>query len=127
MSIDWLYDLERAVENGKEIYATQSVGRSQWVIGKSLPELMKVAQRTANHKKLAVPIARLINKDDAVAGDMFLVPVEIGDPGHRGEPNIKWTAVETKEAAEMMRDVRHGPSPTFGMQVMESADPTVTE
>ena len=50
-------------------------------------------------------------------------PTEIGDPGHRGEPNIKWSCVETKEAAEMMRDVRKGPSPIFGTQVEETVDP----
>ena len=125
MSIDWLYELERAVENGKDVYATQSVGRSQWVIGKSVPERERVAQRTADHKKLAVTIARLVSKDDTVAGDLFLVPVEIGDPGHRGEPNVKWSAVDTKEAAEMMRDVRHGPSPCFGLQVIQTLEPKV--
>jgi hypothetical protein len=127
MSIDWLYELERAIENGQEIFATQSVGRSNWVIGKSIDELKKSAQRAANHKKLAVSIARLIPQDDTIAGDLFLVPINIGDPGTRGEPNIKWSAVDTKEAAEMMRDVRHGPSPCFGMQIEETLEPVIQD
>lgn len=127
MSIDWLYELERAVENGKEIYATQSVGRAQWTIGKSKEDLLRAAERTANHRKLPVSIARLVCKDDTIAGDLFLVPIEIGDPGHRGEPNIKWSAVDTKEAAEMMRDVRHGPSPVFGLQIEDTIEPTQRE
>lgn len=125
MSIDWLYELERAVENGKEIFVTQTVGRSNYLVGKTVEELKKTAQRTADHKKLAVAIARLIPKEDAIAGDLFLVPVDIGEPGHRGEPTIKWSAVDTKEAAEMMRDVKHGPSPVFGMQIEETCEPRV--
>jgi hypothetical protein len=66
----------------------------------------------------------LISKADAIAGDLFLVPTQIGDPGPRGEPQIQWSTVETKEAAEMMRDVKHGPSPFFGMQVEETVPPT---
>ena len=41
-----------------------------------------------------------------IAGVLYLVPTEIGEPGCRGEPNIKWACVDTKEAAEIMRDVR---------------------
>jgi hypothetical protein len=123
MSIDWLFDLERAIDNGKTIYGCQTVGRNQWVMGKSVEELRKTAQRAADHKKLAVDIVRIVSPHDAVAGDLFLIPTEIGDPGHRGEPNIKWTTVETKEAAEMMRDVRKGPSPIFAIQKEETLEP----
>ncbi|NLF24882.1 MAG: hypothetical protein GX589_04395 [Deltaproteobacteria bacterium] len=123
MSIDWLFELERAIENGKVLYACQGVGRNQWVIGKSVEELRKIAQRAANHKKLSIDIARIISAHEAVTGDMFLVPTDIGDPGHRGEPNIRWTAVETKEAAEMVKDVRKGPSPIFGIQIEETMVP----
>ena len=123
MSIDWLFDLERALENGKVVFACPSVGRNQWVMGKSVEELKRTAQRAADHKKLPVDIVRVISAHDAVAGDLFLVPTDIQDPGHRGEPNIKWSTVETKEAAEMLRDVRKGPSPIFAIQVEETVNP----
>ncbi len=123
MSIDWLLDLERMIENGRTLYATPSMGRNQWVIAKSVGELEVQAQRAANQKKLPVNIVRVISPHDTLSGDLFLVPTEIGDPGNRGEPNIKWSTVDTKEAAEMMRDVRHGPSPIFGMQVEKTVDP----
>ncbi len=120
MSIDWIFDLERDIDNGKEIMACPAVGRNQWVIGKGIEELQRLAKRTAEHKKMAVSIVRLISKHDAVSGDLFLVPTNIGEPGTRGEPQIQWSTVETKDAAEMMRDVRHGPAPFFGMQEVES-------
>jgi hypothetical protein len=123
MSIDWILDLERSIDNGKEIFATQGTGRNEWIIGKPVAELKKVAKRAADHKKLPITIMRLIAKHDAIAGDLFLVPTQIDQPGPRGEPVIKWTAVETKEAAEMMRDVRHGPSPFFGIQSVETIEP----
>lgn len=123
MSIDWLFDLERDIENGKEIFACPGTGRNQWMMGKNTEELRKHAKRAANTKKMAVNLVRLVAKGDALMGDLFLVPVEIGEPGARGEPQIKWSAVETKEAAEMMRDVRRGPAPFFAMQVEESVEP----
>lgn len=126
MSIDWLFDLEREVDNGKVIYVCPSVGRSNYAISRSQDDLRTVAQRTANHKKMTVHIYRLLRKDDTITGDLFLVPTEIGDPGNRGEPNIKWSAVDTKEAADMMRDVRHGPAPFFGMSVEEQINPADT-
>ncbi len=123
MSIDWLLDLERAVDGGREVYAAPGVGKNQWVISKTPEDLRKIAQRAADLKKMQVTIVRLVPKMDAVAGDLYLVPVRIADPGPRGEPQIEWKPFETREAAENMRDVRHGPSPFFGMQVVSTVDP----
>ena len=122
MSIDWLWDLERALEGGKVYYACQTAGRNQWAIARSADELREIAKRTASHRKLAVDIVRLVSPHE-IAGVLYLVPTEIGEPGHRGEPSIKWACVDTKEAAEIMRDVRKGPSPIFGMQVEETVAP----
>lgn len=124
MSIDWLNDLERAIDNGKEVFACPGVSRNQWMIGKSVDDLTRQAKRTADSRKMAVNIVRLINKQDAVAGDLFLVPTKIEEPGPRGEPVIQWSTVETREAAEMMRDVRQGPSPFFAMQSETTVNPT---
>jgi len=125
MSIDFLYELERMIDSGRTIFACPGPGRNQWVTGKTIEELKKTAQRAADQKKLAVNIVRLVPKNDAVAGDLFLVPTNIGDPGARGEPVIQFATVETKEAADMMKDVRRGPSPFFGMQVEETLNPAV--
>ena len=123
MSIDWLCDLERDVDNGKDIFACPGTGRNQWILGRNAEELRKHAQRAANTKKLAVSIVRLVSKSEALMGDLFLVPTQIDEPGPRNEPTIKWSSVETKEAAEMMRDVRRGPAPFFGMQIQETFNP----
>lgn len=125
MSIDYLSDLERAIDSGRDVFACPGVGRNQWVMGKSIEELKRIAYRSAVNRKLPVQIVRLISKQEAIAGDMFLVPRTIGEPGPRGEPSIEWSTVETKEAAEMMRDVRHGPAPYFAMQTQETVNPDV--
>lgn len=124
MSIDWLFELERNIEGGKELFACPGLGRNQWVFAKTVEELRKMAQRAADNKKMPVTIVRVVTKHEAVAGDLYLIPTLIGDQGPRGEPIIQWSSVETKEAAEMMRDVRKGPSPFFGIQVMETIQPT---
>lgn len=127
MSIDWLFDLERDIDNGKEIFACPGTGRNQWILGRNPDELKKHAQRAATTKKLSVAIVRLVSKADALMGDLFLVPTQIDEPGPRNEPSIKWSSVETKEAAEMMRDVRRGPAPFFAMQVQETIDPEIKD
>jgi len=119
-------DLERAVDAGRDVFAAPGVGKNQWVISKNSDDLHKTAQRAADLKKMTVCIVRLVPKMDAVAGDLFLVPVRIADPGPRGEPQIEWKPFETREAAENMRDVRHGPAPFFGMQTVTTVDPTGT-
>lgn len=119
MSIDYLMELERAIENGKTIFACPGVSRNQWVISKNLDEVKKAAKRVADTQKLPVNIVRLVGKHEALAGDLFLVPTQINEPGARGEPQVAWKPVETREAAEMMRDVRHGPAPFFAMQIEE--------
>lgn len=126
MSIDWLLDLERDIENGRDIFACPGPGRNQWVIGRSIDELRKVAKRTADTTKLPTSIVRVVHKNEAVSGDLFLVPTSIGEPGTRGEPQIQWKTIETKEAAEMMRDVRKGPAPYFAMQVQETVEATAS-
>lgn len=123
MSIDWLNDLERAVDSGREVFACPGVSRNQWMVGKSVDELKKFAKRAADNRKMSVQIVRLINRQDAIAGDLYLVPTKIDDPGPRGEPQVQWSTVETKEAAEMMRDVRQGPSPFFAMQNVTTVNP----
>jgi hypothetical protein len=123
MSIDWLLDLERSIDGGKTVYACSGVGRNQWVMGKTVEDLMPAAKRAANTKKIPIQIVRIIPKNDAITGDMYLVPTNIGEPGVRGEPSIEWKPIEAKEAAENMRDVRKGPSPFFGMQVETTVNP----
>lgn len=123
MSIDFLFELERAVEAGKEVYACPGLARNQWVVGRSVEDLRKTAKRAADSRRMAVNIVRLISKNEAIAGDLYLVPVNIGDPGTRGEPSIQWSTVETREAAELMKDVRRGPPPYFGMQIEEVVEP----
>ena len=123
MSIDYLLDLEREINYGKDYYACPGLGRNQWVIARSVDELKKLATRAAQHRKLAVQIIRLALPSEVVIGETFLVPTKIMDEGPRGEPRIEWSTVETKEAAELMRDLRNGVSPFFGMQVEETVEP----
>jgi len=123
MSIDFLFELERAIEAGKEVFACPGLGRNQWIIGRSVEELRKVAKRAADSRRMAVNIVRLIAKNETITGDLYLVPINIGDPGARGEPSIQWSTVETREAAELMKDVRKGPPPYFGMQIEEVVEP----
>jgi hypothetical protein len=123
MSIEFINDLERDLELGREIWCCPGVGQKQWVFSKEgIESLRKVAQRSANGTKMQVQIGRLAPRY-AVSSNTLLVPTSIGDPGPRGEPMIKWALVESKEAAEMLRDIRYGPAPFFIFEVEDTVDP----
>lgn len=123
MSIDYLEELEQAVSNGRMRYACPGPTGHEWVISDKIEQLRTTAQRTADARKFPTHIYRLVNKMETVAGDSYLVVRKIMEPGPRGEPHMQWTVVDTREAAEMLRDVSQGPTPFFGAVVEESFNP----
>lgn len=123
MSLDWLEDLEQAVTNGREYYACPGSNANEWFTSESAEELRAKAQRSANSRKMQTAIYRLVNRMETMSGDSYLVVRKILEPGPRGEPHFQWSIVDTREAAEMLRDVSHGPSPFFGAVVEETFQP----
>ncbi|HQH26660.1 MAG TPA: hypothetical protein PLP17_04625 [Oligoflexia bacterium] len=123
MSIDYLEDLENAIDRGVSYFACPGTTSSEWHIASSLDELRQRAQRSANALKHDVHLFRIINKADVTTGDCFLVVKKILERGKHGEPRMQWVLVDTKEAAEMVRDVSQGPSPFFGATIQETFKP----
>lgn len=123
MSLDYLEDLENSVTNGRQMYACPGANANEWYLSESLDELKSKAQRTANARRFPTHIYRLVNKMETVAGDSYLVVRKILEPGPRGEPHFQWTVVDTREAAEMLRDVSQGPSPFFGAVIEATFQP----
>ena len=123
MSIDYLQELEQSINDGTELYACPGQQASEWHISKALEELRLKAQRAANARKYETQVWRLINTMDATSEDSFLIVRKILDPGPRGEPRMQWTLVDTREAAELMRDVSQGPTPYFGATKVETFQP----
>jgi len=114
MSLDYLEALEQAIDQGGDFFASPGNSSNQWSVSRNYNDLTKHAQRLANNRKFEVPIYQLTNRVDAVAGNSFLICKKILPPGTNGEPKLQWALVDTKEAAEMMRDVSEGPTPYFG-------------
>ena len=123
MSIDYLEDLESSITNGKRMYACPGPSSNEWFLSDSLEDLKKKAQRTADSRKFQTHVYRLINRMETVSGDGYLVVRKILEPGPRGEPHFHWAVVDTREAAEMMRDVSQGPTPYFGATIEETYNP----
>lgn len=120
MSIDWLEDLSRAVDNGKEVYLTPGIQSNEWHMAFVLEELRSKGQRTANSRKFQSHIYRLINRMDTVSDDSYVVVRKILDPSPQGDPRFQWAIVDTREAAELLRDVSQGPTPYFGATIVET-------
>ena len=123
MAMDYLQDLEHHIDQGRVIYACQGQHGNEWVISSDLEEARLKAQRAANSRKYQVSLFRLINKMDTVTGDSYLFVRKILEPGPKGEPHLNWSLADTREGAEMMRDVSQGPSPYFGATVVEAFEP----
>lgn len=123
MSVDWLEDLERQIDNGKELFACQGLQQNEWVMDSDPENLKKTAKRTANSKKFQIHIYRLVNRMDTTSEDQFLCVRKILDPSPKGEPRFQWSIVDTREAAEMMRDVSQGPTPYFGAVIVDTVEP----
>jgi hypothetical protein len=123
MSLDYLEDLERMIDNGVELYICPGVQATEWSLSETLEPLKHKAQRTADVRKFSVNIYRLVNKMDTVSEDSYLCVRRILEPSPRGEPRFQWAVVDTREAAEMMRDVSQGPSPYFGAVIAETYHP----
>lgn len=114
MSLEYLENLEILIESGKEFFVCQGVQSSEWTLANSVESLVKSAQRAANSRKYPVNIYRLVNRWEAGVQDSYLVVSKILSTSPNGIPKIHWTIVDTKEAAELLRDVSQGPSPYFG-------------
>ena len=123
MAMDYLEELELDITNGVTIYACPGATSNEWNIGEDLEDLKKKAQRAANSRKFQTHIYRLINRMDTVSGDSYLAVRKILEPGPKGEPHLNWVLVDTREAAEMMRDVSQGPTPYFGATITETFEP----
>jgi hypothetical protein len=88
-------------------------------VGKPLEELRRLAARVAEHTKSPVVIYRLAARESAAERSTFLVPTYVGEPDGRGGPEIKWSAVEGRQGAELLRDIRHGLTPYFALDEVE--------
>ena len=123
MSIDYLEDLARSIDGGKEMYVVPGLQANEWNMSEDIESLRKKAQRTANGRKFQVHIYRLVNKMDTVSDDSYLVVRKILDPSANGAPRFQWSIVDTREAADLMRDVSQGPTPYFGAVIEETFEP----
>ena len=123
MSLDYLEDLKAQVDRGKAFFAAPGANTNQWKISEDPEELKGLAQRAANQRKFEQSVYQLVSQSEVGAGGSYLVCKKIMEPGPRGEPHLEWMLVDTKDAAEMLRDVSHGPSPYFGTLVIETFQP----
>jgi hypothetical protein len=128
MSLEYLEELEHQVDSGRDVYVCPGQGPNQWHISSSLEELRLKAVRAANAKRYPVSVYRLVNKMETLPNDSFLVVRKIvPGSGRSAEPMMQWILVDTREAAEMLRDVSFGPSPYFGAAVAEVHKPDPLE
>lgn len=125
MSFTFLEQLESGIDGGVSYYACPGTGMNEWFISQEIEKCRQKAKRTANGQKHEATIYRLIDSNDVTHGDVFLVVRKILDMSARGEANIKWMLVDTKEGAELMRDISQGVTPYFGATFEESCQPDI--
>jgi hypothetical protein len=89
----------------------------------SIDEVRAKAKRTANIRGLPSHVFKLLNKMDTAPEESFLVVRKILEPGPQGNPRFLWSIVDTRDAAEVLRDVSQGPTPYFGLTIIETCNP----
>ena len=123
MSLDYLEDLLASIENGREYYACQGQNANQWHVATAISDLRPRAQRAATIKKYPVSIYRMSNGQTASNVDSFLVVKKIISTSTSSDPHLEWVLVDTRQAAETVRDIAFGPSPYFGLSLEEVIKP----
>ncbi len=117
MSLAYLETLESNITRGKVVFTCPNSSPSDWLLSKSKNELNLVAQEAANRFGFPVSIYRIVSatEPDVRLRGSYLVATKIREMDEHGEPQIEWSKVGTKNAAEQARDVSFGPSPYFGI------------
>lgn len=123
MSLDYLEDLLAAIDLGREYYTCQGQNANQWHISTSIKDLIPKAQRSANVKKYPVSIYRMSNGQKAANVEAFLVVKKIIPNSTQSDPHLEWVLVDTRQAAETVRDITFGPSPYYGLLQEEVIKP----
>lgn len=124
MSIEFLFELERTLDKGQKIYGCAASQQGRWELATSIEAIRKAAKRTAIAKKGAVQIMQLLPASSNVPDGSLLIAAKIGEEEAKKAGNITWSTVGSVDAAETMRDVRHGPSPFFALQFEETTEPS---
>lgn len=119
MSYDYLEELEQRVVRGEELFTTPGLGENEWHIGSDFEKLSQKAQMTANSRGYDSCMYKLTSGMDMSGKMVYFVVRKLLEPLASGDPNIRWCIVDTKEAAEMLRDVSQGPSPYFGVMLVK--------
>lgn len=124
MSLEYLEDLLSAVDMGREYFACAGQNAHQWFVSTSVQSLRDKAQRAANFKKYPIKIYRLSNGLTGTANvESYLVAKKIIPTSTSADPHLEWVIVDTRQAAEVVRDVSFGPSPFFGLTEEEVIKP----
>jgi len=123
MSYEWVEELAGKIDDGEEYYACPGTMRDEWHVSPEYEELEKKAERAAGAVRREVHLYRLVNADQASNKDSFLIVKDFVEHGSRGEIKVQWAMVDTKDGAELMRDVSYGPTPFFGAVSVRSFKP----
>ncbi|MCB0343923.1 MAG: hypothetical protein KDD66_02350 [Bdellovibrionales bacterium] len=123
MAFDYLEELEEQINRGVAWYCCPGKAAGDWHLAKTADELNEACQTAANLYLFEQSIYKLKPSADSGGEDRYFVCKKILEPGARGEPNLHWMIVDTKDAAELLRDVSQGPSPYFGATVVKSCQP----
>src|SRR5262245_57603749 len=72
---------------------------------------------------LPATVYRFMRPAEAGEDDQFLYVRRIDRDDNSEAPTFRWGVVDTREAAQMLRDVSDGPTPYFGAVAVETVGP----
>ena len=126
MFFEFLERLDRQILSDENVYACQGFGTYQWYIEQDLDEMIEKAQATANVKKYPITIYRVSRGEDINPSESYLVVKRV-IMSVVGDFMYEWVQVDTREAAELVRDVTHGATPFFGLVTETIVKPVLAD
>lgn len=112
-------ELESQVHGGVELFCSIDPRSGQWAFARTVEALLPSARQFVMKRMLPGTIYRLVAPAEATTGDQYLYVRKVEPQPSGAGITYHWGIVDTREAAEMMRDVSEGPLPYFGATVVE--------
>lgn len=117
-------EMEEAIHAGRTLYASPGLLLGRWDITSDREMLLARVQLSADANGEEASLFRMASPDEAGDGDSFLFVRRILQSDSPRVPYLlQWSLADTREAAELLRDVSAGPTPYFAITLDTSCQP----